>query len=170
MLLLLTIVIQGCAKDHYHDRATDDPRYHEGQGIPVTDSVGVGGKTKAYNITPTSGGAGAAAIGLIESGIALAAYPDYYKPSTISGVCLIGQERISQTPCRNIGLDLVDAAGKVVGSTTTDGNGHYAFYVKKDKNYTLKVTGDRYKPAREISKFLKMGARVELVLVRFNGD
>ena len=103
-----------CATSKYRDR--ESPAYYEGTGIPITDNFSVGGLGRANLQTPPVTG-GSAAEALIESGISLAAYPDYYRSSTISGTCVIGDVPLEQVPCRHVKVQVADAKGAVVGTT-----------------------------------------------------
>ena len=150
-----------CATSKYHDRDRENPAYYEGTGIPITDSLSVGGLGRAGLQTPPVTG-GSAAEALIESGISLAAYPDYYRSSTISGTCVIGDVPLEQVPCRHMQIQLVDANGTVVGTTETNDSGLFAFRVIKEKVYFLRLANERYSLIDERSGPLMMGANVVL--------
>ena len=152
-----------CATSKYHDRDRENPAYYEGTGIPITDSLSVGGLGRADLQTPPVTG-GSAAEALIESGISLAAYPDYYRSSTISGTCVIGDVPLEQVPCRHVKVQLADAKGAIVGPTETNDSGLFAFRVIKEKVYYLSVVSERYSLIDEKSAPLMMGANVILRL------
>ncbi|MBK7889782.1 MAG: hypothetical protein IPJ84_02735 [Bdellovibrionales bacterium] len=152
-----------CATSKYHDRDRENPAYYEGTGIPITDSLSVGGLGRAGLQTPPVTG-GSAAEALIESGISLAAYPDYYRSSTISGTCVIGDVPLEQVPCRHVKVQLADAKGAIVGTTETNDSGLFAFRVIKEKVYYLNVASERYSLIDEKSAPLMMGANVILRL------
>lgn len=155
------LTICACSTSKYHDRDQENPAYYEGTGIPITDHFSVGGLGRANLQTPPSTG-GSAAEALIESGISLAAYPDYYRPSTISGTCLIGDVPLEQVPCRHIQVQLTDANGLVIGTTETNESGLFAFRVIKEKVYYLNIASERYSPIDEKSAPFMMGANVIL--------
>jgi hypothetical protein len=152
-----------CAQKTYLDRDKDNPNYYEGQGVPVTDNLSAGGIYHSFNITPQSGSATDAVVGLIESGVSLALNPGYYQPSTIGGTCIIGESTLSQVPCRHTLIELLDDSGKPVSTTSCNGSGQFAFYVKKDKSYGLRPADPRYSIAStDIPNGLKMGETVIL--------
>jgi len=155
------LLMCACATSKYHDRDRTNPAYYEGTGIPITDNFSVGGLGRGDLQTPPVTG-GSAAEALIESGISLAAYPDYYRPSTISGTCVIGDVPLEQVPCRHMQIQLIDAKGTVIGTTETNDSGLFAFRVIKEKVYYLTVASERYSPIDEKSAPLMMGANVIL--------
>ena len=141
---ILILLTSNCAQKKYLDRDINNPDYHEGTGIAVTDNVGVGGVSKSSNVTPLSYSTKDAMMGLIESGISLAAYPNYYKASTIRGSCVLGDSLLTQTPCRNLKIELIDESGKSVSAANCNEFGQFAFYVKKNKSYKLRLAESKY--------------------------
>ncbi len=145
--VFLPLLLSACATAHYHDRALNNPQYYEGTGIPVTDRFsvgsGAGGGTKLHT-PPLNTGAGSATEAIIESGISLFAYPDYYKPSSISGTCYFGSSILEHVPCHHVRVVLLDENLKAIGNTDTNDAGEFAFFVKKDKLYFLVLDDPRF--------------------------
>lgn len=91
-IVLLALVFSGCATSKYNDSDKTNPAYYEGTGVAVTDKASVTGISINPNQLPIDLGGNGATESLVESAISLAAYPDYYKPSTIRGTCFISAD------------------------------------------------------------------------------
>lgn len=166
-LILIATLISSCASPKYHDREAKAPAYQEGSGVAISDQNTISGRNPPTKESAYSNSATNAVSGLLEAGIALAASPNYYKPSTIRGTCVIGEAALTQVPCRHLTIELRDAANVAVGETSTDESGQFAFYVKKAKIYRLQLATVSYQLTPEdAAKTYTMGATVVLHALR----
>lgn len=144
-LFILTLVLfaLACATQKSYDRDKENPRYYEGMGIPLSDHVKIqpGSKSKMKTDPSQVNTKSVALEHLVHAGATWAMYPDYYHKSTISGTCMIQLENhpLAKAPCRNAEVVLIDSNEKVLGQTSLNNKGEFAFWVKKDKLYYLKV-------------------------------
>ena len=108
--------------------------------------------------------------GIILSGIGLASDPDYYRNKTLSGKCVLlpnTKDVILDVPCKeNVEVTLLSDNGKELAKTSLL-KGEFAFSVKRNEQYGLKVTVPKgYKMASGALKNLVMGDQVMIKLRR----
>lgn len=158
------VLCAACATEKSFDKDKTNPAYYEGTGVPISDSTAIKTPQSDPNtLPPQNNKAGDAVGGLIGSGATLAAYPDYYKTSTIRGTCLInGGSALENVPCRRVHMALLDEQGVVIGRTEANNSGQFAFFVKKDKTYHLKITDSQLIVAPTDPISFSMGDEVTL--------
>jgi hypothetical protein len=167
-IMLFVLTFSACATSKYNDRDKTNPAYYEGTGIAVTDSAGVTGIDKNPNqLPPPDRGSKGATEGLVESAVSLATYPDYYKASTIRGTCIISSDELTfvSVPARHLHIALLDSGEKVVGQSETNDSGQFAFYVKRDKIYFIRILDQGYRLLGD-KKPLTMGSEVTFRLIK----
>lgn len=106
------------------------------------------------------------ATALVLGGIGLAANPEYYKSTAISGKCSIipDKEALIQIPCKeDVQIVLRDSKGKEVARSTPQ-SGEFAFRVNKNDKYQLTVDTQRFVLTNENLKSLGIGDSVVVKL------
>jgi len=104
---------------------------------------------------------------LAETGIVIPTNPDFYRPRTIRGICNIGGDgQMFGVPCRNLTIILNDAAGKEITRAQTADSGEFAFYVQKEKNYSISTDSSKYQFINAFKRPLIMGDVVDLKIKR----
>lgn len=143
-VLIISLIFFGCATQKYHDRDLSNPHYYEGMGIPIADNTEMTLQTKNTKLKESEhidDHKTRAIVSLIEAGTTWALYPDYYDQSSLSGKCLLKQNKINSLPvqCQAGEAILLDSLDKELGRFTLNNRGQFAFWVEKDKSYFVKL-------------------------------
>jgi hypothetical protein len=163
---LLTILLAACSATSHADRDTKLPEYYAQKEAPLGAPA-----IKPNQQTPYLNSSEEAITSLIATGFSLAAYPGYYRKSSITGKCVITVEGSSslQTPCVNTEILLFSQGAKEgakeLTRMTTNASGEFAFLVKRDKSYAITIDSPKYKLPNRRGPVV-MGDDVVLKVVR----
>lgn len=152
-ILLVFLTFLGSCVSARFDRDFYNETYHRGKHTPASALVenGPGGQETAA----VAAGIGAAT---------LAANPDYYKKTTITGRCVFatGKHLAFDVPCHNTTIVLTDADGEEVARVAVNG-GRFAIPLDVDRAYTLDVVANRF--SLKAPRNVRMGDTLYLRLV-----
>lgn len=162
---MVTLTLCDCTSRTYQDDKSD-PSYQSGKTFPLNQNVPAASGSPAAQEPLIPGTEGTnAAIGLIATGIALAANRDYYKSVAITGkvICRSSPHDPIQFPCNNVEVMLIDSAGKTLTQVEPNA-GEFAFRVPEKKPFHLKISSTHYRMKPDTTKPLMRGDDIILNL------